>query len=153
MTTTLTSANFWPSGIASLALLTQTPDARSFVRVAPLTVSTLPTDAQSIIAAALSWLGSQLGDGYQWSEIALRKIPNGIPAVMSEIGDDDDPETWEPVEITPAQDDIVAAIYGEHPELGQSVISQGTLHLPDTLRIGLLAVWAGVENGITPQEP
>jgi hypothetical protein len=89
-----------------------------------------------------------------WTVSPTNYPPDGgrlrvLGAYVTSGAPDPDPETWEPQEITPAQDDIVAAIYGEHPDLGQSVISQGTLHLPDSLRIGLLAVWAGVESGIS----
>lgn len=142
----LAAADFTPDSKARLILRTQTA-GREYVRVPPLLdTTTLPSEAQGAIASGLAWLGSHLGEGYVWSEISLARIPNGIPAVMSEPGEGDDPETFVPVEVTPAQDRIVAAIYGAHPDLGQSVIPQGELQLPDELRVGLLAVWDGVEE-------
>lgn len=133
----LTSVTFSPSGVIGARFLTRAAD-QEFVKVRPIAVTGLPAEAQSIIESALVWLGGQLGAGYEWSDIALRKIPGGIPATYTE---DEEPE-----QISPAGDDIAAAIYGEHPDLGQSVIPQGTLELPAEIRIGLLAVWDSVES-------
>lgn len=143
---TMEAVDFAPGNKAALILRTEI-NGREYVRVQSLDTALLPIEAQTAISAGLAWLGGQLGDGYTWTKIALRRIRNGIPAEY----DDSDP----PVEITPAQDRIVAAVYGEHPDLGQSVIPQGTLTLPPILRIGLLAIWADVEvmaqSGTLPQ--
>ena len=141
----LYSAEFHPTGVARLAI-ESIIGGRSFVLSRLLDTTTLPTDAQSTIGASLAWLGSQLGEGYIWSSIVLRRVPDGNPATYSAIGDDDDPETFAPVIIAPACDSIVAAIYGSHPDLGQSVIPQGALVIPFDLLGGLLAVWDGVEQ-------
>ena len=148
-TTRLAGADFTPDGKARLILRTELAGREYAPTAPPLDTTVLPSESQAAIAAGLAWLVSQLGEGYVWSEICLTHIPNGIPAVMSTPGEGDDPDTFIPTEITPAQDRIVAAIYGAHPDLGQSVIPQGALDLPAEIRLPLLAVWDAVEAIVT----
>lgn len=90
--------------------------------------------------AAIAFLGGHMPEGYVPDRIPLARITSGIPAVWS----DDE----EPVEITPAQDDILGAVLGTHPEHGPLAIPQGEIVLPPEIRIPLLAVWDGVVFGL-----
>ena len=128
---TLTSVTFSPSGIAALALSVNV-DARTYSRVEELAVASLPQSAGEVIAAGLRWLAAQLGEGYAWEQVVLRKIP----ANPADAEDEDSP---------PPTATLVAAVYGSHPAYGHSVIPQGAIALPEELAAGLLAVWDTVE--------
>jgi hypothetical protein len=145
--TTIQSIDFLPPATAELHIL-RSVGGVPYRRTESLDMTTRPPASQSVVGACIAHIASALPSGYQPERIALSRVPGGIPAVWSTPGPDDDPETYEPVEITPAQVAVLGGILGNHPEHGSLAIPQGTVGLPDDLRIALLAEWAAVEAAL-----
>jgi len=147
--TTIQSIDFLPPATAELHILRIVGDV-PYRPTLPLALGSLPAEAQAVIAAAVTFLSSHLPEGYVPDRIPLARISGGRPAVWSPPLPEDDAETFIPVQITPASDDILGSVLGVHPERGPLAIPQGQIILPPEFRIPLLQVWAAVETTLNP---
>jgi len=142
--TTIQSIDFLPPATAELHIL-RSVSGVAYRPTLPLALGSLPEDAQAVIAACVTFLAAHLPDGYVPDRVPLTLIPGGILAVWSTPLPEDDAETFIPVQITPASDDILGSVLGVHPQHGPLAIPQGHIILPPEIRIPLLQVWAAVE--------
>ena len=131
---TIQSIDFIPPATAELHIL-RIVGGVSYRPTLPLDLGSLPADARAVIAAAVTFLASHLPEGYAPNRIPMTRLPGAIP--------EDDPAS-------PASDDILGSVLGNHPEYGPLAIPQGQIILPSEIRVPLLQVWAAVEATLNP---